>query len=85
MTTGTLDIVRNQLAAKEPELRRRGVRHLAIFGSVARGENRAYSDVDLAVDLPTAHRPSRRRDRQPQAQGVEDVEDRGEFRVSLGR
>jgi predicted nucleotidyltransferase len=51
MTTGTLDTVRRQLAAKEPELRRRGVRHLAVFGSVARGEDRADSDVDLAVEI----------------------------------
>lgn len=51
MATSTLDAVRLQLAAKEPELRRRGVRHLAVFGSVARGEDRAGSDVDLAVEI----------------------------------
>ena len=51
MTTGTLDIVRGQLAAQEAELRRRGVRHLAVFGSVARGEDRADSDVDIAVEI----------------------------------
>jgi predicted nucleotidyltransferase len=51
MTTSTLDAVRLQLAAKEPELRRRGVRHLAVFGSVARGEDSAGSDVDLAVEI----------------------------------
>ncbi len=55
MTTGTLDIVRRQLAATEPELRRRGVRHLAIFGSVARGEDRADSDVDIAVEIEDGH------------------------------
>jgi predicted nucleotidyltransferase len=51
MATSTLDAVRLQLAAKEPELRRRGVRHLAVFGSVARGEDRGDSDVDLAVQI----------------------------------
>ena len=51
MATSTLDAVRLQLAAKEPELRRRGVRHLAVFGSVARGEDRADSDIDLAVEI----------------------------------
>ncbi len=35
----------------EPELRRRGVIHAAVFGSVARGEARATSDVDVLIDL----------------------------------
>ena len=51
MATSTLDSVRRQLAAAEPELRRRGVRHLAIFGSVARGDDREDSDIDLAVEI----------------------------------
>ena len=51
MTTSTIDAVRRQLAMAEPELRRRGVRHLAVFGSVARGEDRADSDLDLAVEI----------------------------------
>jgi len=51
MTASTLDTVRLQLAAREPELRRRGVRHLAVFGSVARGEDSVDSDVDLAVEI----------------------------------
>jgi uncharacterized protein len=51
MATATLDMVRRQLASVEPELRRRGVRHLAVFGSVARGEDRADSDLDLAVEI----------------------------------
>lgn len=55
MATSTLDAVRLQLAAKEPELRRRGVRHLAVFGSVARGEDRSDSDVDLAVEIEDGH------------------------------
>lgn len=51
MVTSTLDTVRRQLAAEEPELRRRGVCHLAVFGSIARGEDRPDSDVDLAVRI----------------------------------
>ncbi len=51
MATATLDAVRERLAAEEPELRRRGVRHLAVFGSVARGEDRPGSDVDVAVEI----------------------------------
>jgi uncharacterized protein len=55
MSTSTLNAVRSQLAAKEPELRRRGVRHLALFGSIARGEDHAKSDVDLAVEIEKGH------------------------------
>ena len=51
MATSTIDAVRPQLAGVEPELRRRGVRHLAVFGSVARGEDRSDSDLDLAVEI----------------------------------
>jgi predicted nucleotidyltransferase len=51
MPLSTLDVIRLQLAAWEPELRRRGVRHLAVFGSVARGEDGADSDIDLAVEI----------------------------------
>ena len=39
------------LRALEPELRAAGVRHISVFGSVARGEDTATSDVDLALDL----------------------------------
>jgi predicted nucleotidyltransferase len=55
MATSALNAVRLQLAAQEPELRRRGVRHLAVFGSVARGEDRSDSDVDLAVEIEDGH------------------------------
>jgi uncharacterized protein len=34
-----------------PDLRALGVRHLSIFGSLARGEAEADSDIDLLVDL----------------------------------
>jgi hypothetical protein len=51
MPTNALDAVRRRLAAEEPELRRRGVCHLAVFGSVARGDDRPDSDVDVAVEI----------------------------------
>jgi uncharacterized protein len=33
------------------ELRRRGVRHAALFGSVARGESKRSSDIDVLIEL----------------------------------
>ncbi len=39
------------LAAHREELRQRGVRSLALFGSVARDEAGPASDVDLLVEL----------------------------------
>ncbi len=39
------------LQEHEAELRQRGVRHASVFGSVARGEARKDSDVDVLVDL----------------------------------
>jgi len=41
----------DRLRAAEPEIRRLGVRRLALFGSVARGEARPSSDVDLLVEF----------------------------------
>lgn len=38
-----------------PVLKGQGVRRSGIFGSCARGEARADSDVDLLVDLPDAY------------------------------
>jgi hypothetical protein len=43
--------VLHTLQACEEELRRRGVCHAAVFGSVAREEARADSDIDVLVDL----------------------------------
>jgi uncharacterized protein len=40
----------DRLRALEPELRRSGVERLYLFGSAARGEARAESDVDLFFD-----------------------------------
>jgi uncharacterized protein len=39
------------LRAHQAELRRRGVRHTALFGSVARGESKRTSDIDILVEL----------------------------------
>ncbi|MGC9969252.1 MAG: nucleotidyltransferase domain-containing protein [Bryobacteraceae bacterium] len=47
----TLSSVLRTLRDHEDDLRRRGVRHASVFGSVARGEARDASDVDVLVDL----------------------------------
>lgn len=46
------------LRALEPELRAQGVRHVSVFGSVARGEDSLASDVDLALDLARGAAPT---------------------------
>jgi predicted nucleotidyltransferase len=46
------DEVIAKLRQHEAELRRLGVEHLYLFGSVARGEAREDSDVDLFFDHP---------------------------------
>lgn len=53
--TGTLDGVLEALRAREPELRRFGVSHAAVFGSVARGEATPDSDIDVLVELDPEH------------------------------
>ena len=39
------------LIAHRDDLRARGVQHAALFGSVARGEARPDSDVDIMIEL----------------------------------
>lgn len=39
------------LKQAEPALRPHGIVHAAVFGSVARGQERPDSDIDIAVDL----------------------------------
>ena len=40
----------------EADLRARGIRHAGVFGSVARGDNRNNSDLDIIIDIePDAH------------------------------
>ena len=50
-TTTTADEVIASLQAHAAELRDTGIRHLSLFGSVARGEAGPESDIDLAVEL----------------------------------
>jgi predicted nucleotidyltransferase len=51
----TADRIIAVLRREKPELARRfGVRHLAIFGSYARGAQRPDSDVDILVDVDPA-------------------------------
>jgi predicted nucleotidyltransferase len=45
----TRDEVLTLLRDGEPELRRRGVAHAGLFGSLARGEARADSDIDVLI------------------------------------
>jgi putative addiction module CopG family antidote len=47
----TKDEVFARLAVLEKPLRERGLRSLAVFGSVARGAARSDSDVDVLVDI----------------------------------
>jgi hypothetical protein len=47
----TRDEAVKRLVASEPEIRALGVRRLALFGSVLRGEARPDSDVDLLVQF----------------------------------
>jgi uncharacterized protein len=44
------------LRANERDLRAKGVLHAAIFGSVARGNARPESDVDIMVDVDPGRR-----------------------------
>ena len=50
MSTSLAEVL-SVLRGNQPELRRRGVLHAAVFGSVARGEAHADSDVDVLVEL----------------------------------
>ena len=46
----------DRLRENERALRARGVTHAALFGSVARGEQRPDSDIDIMVEIaPDAH------------------------------
>lgn len=45
------DEVVSKLRAHEAELRVAGILRIAVFGSVARGDNSAESDVDLLADF----------------------------------
>jgi predicted nucleotidyltransferase len=50
MNKATADGIIAILRSHELELRRAGVRRLSLFGSAARGEANATSDIDLAAE-----------------------------------
>ncbi len=52
--TAALSDVLQTLRAHQNELRLLGVSHAAVFGSVARGEAGADSDIDVLVELDEA-------------------------------
>jgi uncharacterized protein len=55
-TTDQADRIVGVLRAHEAELRRGGIRHLSLFGSFARGDAVAVSDIDLAAEFDPAAR-----------------------------
>ena len=50
----TCDEIVEKLRERETDLRAQGVAHVALFGSVARGDDRPDSDIDILVDLDPA-------------------------------
>ncbi len=50
------DQVIDKLRAHEPELKAAGIVRIAVFGSVARGDNSSESDVDLLADFDRTRR-----------------------------
>ena len=44
----------DRLRQSEQALRDRGVRHVALFGSIARGDERAGSDIDILIEIDPA-------------------------------
>jgi uncharacterized protein len=51
MSDADLDIVLGKLQRLKPELERRGVARVAVFGSVARREVTERSDIDILVEF----------------------------------
>ena len=54
MLSMTRDEIIEKLKAREADLRAQGVAHAALFGSIARGDDRPDSDIDILVDLDPA-------------------------------
>jgi uncharacterized protein len=52
--TGALNDVLRTLRTHENDLKLLGASHAAVFGSVARGEAKPSSDIDVLVDLDPA-------------------------------
>jgi predicted nucleotidyltransferase len=50
----TRDEIIERLKEREADLRAQGVAHAAVFGSVASGDDRPDSDIDILVDLDPA-------------------------------
>ncbi len=48
----TVDEIKEKIV---PILKQRGVTRAAVFGSVARGEDTAESDIDILVEIPHRH------------------------------
>ena len=56
MTEGDAAAIIAALRAHSTELHAAGIRHLSLFGSVARGDAGPESDIDLAAEIdPDAH------------------------------
>jgi predicted nucleotidyltransferase len=49
--TLTIDEIRSRISTREGDIRSLRVRHLALFGSFARGDATEESDVDLLVEF----------------------------------
>jgi predicted nucleotidyltransferase len=52
----TLEQALQTLRKAEAELRAKGIVHAGIFGSTARGEQRADSDIDIVIDFDPSAR-----------------------------
>jgi uncharacterized protein len=50
------DLIKAKILAHEEYLKASGIRHLALFGSKARGDDSPKSDVDLLADYDRARR-----------------------------
>jgi predicted nucleotidyltransferase len=50
------DEIIQKLKEREADLRAQGVTHAALFGSIARGEDRPDSDIDIMIELDPAAR-----------------------------
>ncbi|MDR3449974.1 MAG: nucleotidyltransferase domain-containing protein, partial [Alphaproteobacteria bacterium] len=48
------DEIIEKLREHQADLRAQGVAHAALFGSIARGDDRPDSDIDILVDLDPA-------------------------------
>jgi len=52
------DDILASIRSTAPDLRRRGVERLRLFGSAARESRNAHSDIDVAVRFRAGHTPS---------------------------